>query len=104
ICQFVCSVSSLYQGEWKATDSPQPTVPSWSIASSTKKSFVVNVPKLVVNGAFNSIFIILILIYLMFIFFIIILFVFFNFFYNIDLYNVNYSSSSFNVYLDIFTI
>src|SRR5699024_10515880 len=68
ICQFVCNVSSLYQGAKKATDSPQPTVPWSSIASKSKKSLFSIVPKLVVNGAFNFIFIRRMTISLMFIF------------------------------------
>src|SRR5690606_2942181 len=55
MCQFVFNVSSLYHGEWKATDSPQPIVPCSSFASSNKKSLFVNVPKLVVKGAFSFI-------------------------------------------------
>src|SRR6476620_6072665 len=54
-CQLVFSVSSVYHGERKATDSPQPETPSSSMASTKIKSFVVIVPKLVVNGDFCSI-------------------------------------------------
>src|SRR3954467_7491119 len=54
-CQLVFTVSSVYHGERKATDSPQPETPSSSIASTKIKSFVVIVPKLVVKGDFCSI-------------------------------------------------
>src|SRR5690625_2466977 len=50
------SVSSVYQGESKATDSPKPQLPSASMASIMKNVFSCNVPKLVVNGCFNVIF------------------------------------------------
>src|SRR5690606_12961363 len=55
ICQFVFIVSSLYHGASKATDSPQPVTPDSSFTSRSRKFFVLNVPKLVVNGLFKVI-------------------------------------------------
>src|SRR5690606_14434111 len=51
MCQLVFIVSSLYQGAEKATDSPQPLVPSVSVTSTKRKSLSRKEPKLVAKGA-----------------------------------------------------